>query len=85
MEQKEKIKAGCNGIPAKNLANYVRDGVVSLDDLPLTPEKRSTIEQLLSESEETLWVEIKMKNTVAVPGHRVRYRPRTPSPKSLFQ
>ena len=64
MEQKEKIKAGCNGIPAKNLANYVRDGVVSLDELPLTPEKRSTVEQLLSESEETLWEEIKMKNTV---------------------
>lgn len=64
MEQREKIIAGCNGIPAKNLANYVKDGVVSLDELPLTPEKRSNVEQLLSESEETLWENVKAENTV---------------------
>jgi len=64
MEQRDRIIAGCNGIPVKNLANYVRDGVVSLDDLPLTPEKRALVEQLLSEKEEALWEDVKIKNTV---------------------
>lgn len=64
MEQREKIIAGCNGIPARNLANYVRDGIVSLDELPLTPEKRTNVEQLLSESEEALWDEVKKENIV---------------------
>ena len=67
MEQREKIIAGCNGIPIKNLANYVREGVVTLDpDLKkhLTSEKFEQLEQLLAEDEESLWEDVKRNNTV---------------------
>ena len=67
-EMKEKILAGCNGIPLKNLVNFLLDGVVTQEELAangLLPEKLAQIEQLLAEQEELLWTEAVKANTVA--------------------
>ena len=64
MEQRERIIAGCNSIPPKSLANYIIGGVVLLDELPLSQEKRRVVEVLLSEIEDSLWNDINRENTV---------------------
>ena len=65
MEQREKIIEGCNGgIKVKDLAKCVVDGVVSLTELPLTPERRKQVEQILSDYEDSLWKDAQESNTV---------------------
>lgn len=67
MEQKDRVLTACNTIPVKNLANFVRNGVVTVTELRksgLLPEKADQIEGFLSEFEETDWEKAKKDNTV---------------------
>lgn len=65
--QREKVLAGCNGIPLKSLVKYVLNGVVTTEDLSLSgllPEKLDQIELMIKEQEVSLWEEAAKSNTV---------------------
>lgn len=64
---KEKILQSCKSIPPKNLANYVRKGVVMLSELKdagLSAEKISMIQNLLKADDDRLWLAAQYENTV---------------------
>ena len=64
-QQRDKVIAGRFGIPVKNLANLVRKGVITLDDIGDLPSaKLEQIKQLLAEFEEEDWSETSETNTV---------------------
>ena len=63
-QQRDKVIAGRFGIPVKNLANLVRKGVITLDDIgDLQSAKLDQIKQLLAEFEEEDWEETSSNNT----------------------
>lgn len=66
-ELKEQVLASCNAIPLPNLINYVRKGVVPLDEFRpvLNPAKFEQMVASLSEYEAEDWEKARIENTVA--------------------
>ena len=72
MTQKEKIlemcsRSGGTGIPNSNLLKYIRDMVVSFDELKragLSPAKTAYIEGCLNEDEDKLWQEATLIDSI---------------------
>lgn len=57
-DKKEKILSQCNIIPVKSLVKYLRDGIITMEDLRfngLTSEKEEEINKEMASSEAVIW------------------------------
>ena len=65
---KEKILKSCNGIPPKNLANYLKQGIVTLPELKaagLRADKVAELNQLFVANEKEAWDKARKTDTAA--------------------
>ena len=65
-EKKEKILSRCNVIPIKNIVKYLRDGVITMDELRakgLSSEREDEINKEIVSNENIIWTRVSKSHT----------------------